>query len=887
MTGVTAYALGGGNVSIANHGTITVAGGVGISAGTGNGVANSVSGVVTIVNTGSVTALGSVASPVIQINNASTNGAVLTNSGTVTAQLLSTSSLNLAVAAYNGSVTINNSGNISGNVALATATFNNNSGGIWNVGGSNSFGSNANVINNAGTINIADASSFTASGTLASLAFNNSNAVNLLADSYAYIGGAVAGINGTNGTFSIGDLSHLEFASSVAAGQTVSFVDGNGWLTLDSPSTFNGDIAGLAIGDSIIFQGISVAGAAISGSTLTVTEQNSQILTYQIAGALAGTTFNVLSTNEILLVPTTATTLTGSSAPLSFAPLTAQFYILSNETISGAGGVGFNVASTDSTSGDYLTVAINQGSSVSALSGSFNGVNLTTSGANIALINAGTITSAGGRGINTNSGTGSTTIADKGNVSGGAIGIGASTTGSGPLNIVVGSGVTITGTSLYGILAGSLSGVVDINTSPGDTINSGSLGINAFNQASSIPQTNNSAISISAYGTINSGSNPTSGGTEPGGIAAGYRGTSGATLTPTTTVFGNVNVNNFANINAAAGYGIDAYNYGVGNITVSDGPGTTITATAAGTTAAGFAQYGIGAFGYEAGNTTVTAASGSTINSGNVGIYAVNQATAISAAAPSSVTVVALGTVSSGVNSTNAGFAPSGIGAGFNPNAASAFDANVNGNVFVNFGGTSITAAAGDGIKAFDYGIGDVTVNVGYNASITATHSATAASDNAPYGIGAFNFGPGDIAVTTSSGDIITSGSSGIEAINQATAITAAAGALVAVSAAGTINSGTILTNSGAQPSGISAGFLGGTSAASNLNVNGTIIVNNAANITATAGWGIDAFNYGNGDVTVNDFGTTISGAQYGIAAYAESGGTGNVAINVSFPARP
>ena len=236
------------------------------------------------------------------------------------------------------------------------------------------------------------------------------------------------------------------------------------------------------------------------------------------------------------------------------------------------------------------------------------------------------------------------------------------------------------------------------------------------------------------------------------------------------------------------------------------------------------------------------------------------------------------------MNSTNAGFAPSGIRAGFNPNAASAFDANVNGNVFVNFGGTSITAAAGDGIKAFDYGIGDVTVSVGYGASITATQSATAASDNAPYGIGAFNFGPGDISVTTSSGDIITSGSSGIEAINEATTIAATAVALVTVSAAGTINvTGTIPTNTGLPPAGISAGFLGGTTAASNQNVNGTVIVNNAANITAAAGWGIYAYNYGNGDVTVNDSGTTVSGAQYGIEADAESGGgTGNIAINIS-----
>jgi large repetitive protein len=875
-TGVNADALGGGNVSITNLGTITAASGVGIYAGTGNGVANSVSGIVSINNSGIIVAFGSVDSPVIQINNDSTQGAIFTNSGTVSAQELATSNLNLAVAVYTGSITVNNSGTISGNVGLATATFNNESGGVWNVGGSNWFGNNTNAINNAGTINVVDVSNFTASGTLA---FNNSDAVNVLADSYAYIGGAVAGINGT---FSIGDLSQLEFASSVAAGQTISFVDNAGLLTLDSPSTFDGTIANLTFGDAIDFQGISVASAAINGSTLTVTETNNQTLTYQIAGALAGALFDVVTPNQIQLVPATVTTLTGPSGPLSFAPSTGQFYILSNETISGAGGVGFNVTSTDSTLGDYLSVEINPASSISGLSGSFNGVNLTTSGANIGLFNSGTITSAGGSGITTNSGTGSTDLDDYGNVSGSAIGIAASTSGSGPLNIVLpGNATTITGTSLYGILATSMLGVVDINTSPGDAINSGSVGIFAFNQGSTVPQADHSSIAISNYATINSGSNRTGSGSEPGGIGAGFLGTTG-TATPTTTVFGNVNINNDANINAAAGWGIDAFIWGVGNILVSDDAGTIITATAAGATTAGFAQYGIVADNYESGDISIAADAGSTIDSGSVGINAINHATAISAAAGSTVTIVALGAINSGVNAGNSGSAPAGIVAGFNPGSGDVFSANVNGSVNVNLGG-SIIAAAGDGIRAYDYGVGDVTVDLGYGASITATSSATATSGgNAPYGVGAFNFGPGDTAVTTSSGDIITSGSSGIEAIDQAAAVAAAADALVTVSAAGTINSGAILTDSGSLPSGISAGFLGGTSATPNLSVNGTVLVNNDANIAAAAGAGIQAFNYGNGNVTVNDSsGTTIIGAEYGIAGYTESGGTGNLAINI------
>ena len=887
-TGVNAYALGGGNVSITNHGTISVATGIGISAGTGNGVANSVSGVVTIINTGSVTALGSITSPVIQINNESTQGAVFTNSGTVTSQQFSAGNLNQAVGAYNGSITINNSGIISGNVGLATATFNNNSGGTWNVSGSNSFGSNANAINNAGIISIAGTSLFTASGTLA---FNNSNTVTLQPDSYAYIGAAVAGLNGTSGTFSIGDFSTLEFGNSVAAGQTVSFVDGNALLALDSPFSFGGTISQLTIGDSIEFQGFfSVSNETISsdGSTLTVTLQatstsSAQVQTYSLSDlALPSSVvrFSQLSADEIQLVPTSAVSI-GSSGPRSLTPSTQEFYILSNATISGPGGVGFNVASTDSTAGDFLTVEINQGSSISGLSGSFNGVNLTTTGANIALINAGSITSAGGRGINTNSGTGSTVIVDNGPVSGATNGIIANVSGGGQISIVVNGGVTVTGTSTFGISAVSLAGNVIVNTSPGDLMSSGSTGINAQDQGASIAQTSNSSISISANGTIDSGATPPSAGNEPGGIKVGYNGGSNA---PTTAVFGNITVTNNATITAAGGVGIDAFNEGVGNISISDGAGT-ITATAAGTTASGFAQYGIGAFGYESGNISVTAASGSIINSGSSGIVATNQATAISAADPSSLTVIALGSINSGVNLTNSGSSPAGIEAGFN--ATSSFEPNVNGSVFVNFGG-SITAAAGQGIRAFNEGIGNITISVGSGSSISAAHTATSAdSDNAPYGIGAANFGTGNITVSTANGSSISSGSSGIEAVNEATSILPGTGSLVTIYAAGTINAGTTPTNSNANPSGISAGYLGGTSATVNTAVNGDVVVNNGANINATnaspSSYGINAFNYGQGNVTVNDAANvTVIGAVDGINAAANGGAAGDVAVNVS-----
>ena len=639
----------------------------------------------------------------------------------------------------------------------------------------------------------------------------------------------------------------------MAAGQ-VSFASGNGLLTLDSPSTFNATIAGLAVGDIINLLGIAVSGASISGSNLGITEVGGPTLTYQVTGTFTGTAFNVLSGNSITLVPTSATIVNGSSTPTSFTPSTPQFYVLSNDSISGA-GAGFNVTSSDSTAGDKLAVEINQTSTIS-VSGAFNGVNLTTTGANIALMNAGTITSSGGIGIFVNPQGGSADVIDFGNVTGNQFGIDVQTSGLGLLNIVVGGAATITGTTSDGILAIATAGSLDVTTLAGVTINSASVGILAQNQGASVPQANNSSISISTQGTINSGSTPTGSGKEPAGILAGYLGgTSPPTSIPNppiSTVFGNVNVQNGANINAAAGPGIATFNYGVGDISVSDGPGTIITATQAGTTASGFTQYGISAFNYGSGNTTVTTDFGATINSGGTGINAGNQATAVAASAASTVSVVSFGTINSGANLDNSGSTPAGILAGFNPNNAGLFNASVAGDVLIGDSGT-IVAAAGDGVRGYNYGVGNIEIDS--TANITALVASASTGRHTPYGIGAFNYGPGDVVITTSSASVIKAGGSGVDVNNQATSIPTGANSVIAITTAGSITSGTILNNSGSQPGGIQAGYLGGTSGGTaNTNVNGTVIVNNTANIAAAGGWGIDAYNYGNGNVTVDDW---------------------------------
>jgi hypothetical protein len=138
-----------------------------------------------------------------------------------------------------------------------------------------------------------------------------------------------------------------------------------------------------------------------------------------------------LSSDEIQLVPSTTTLVTGSLTTFTASVSAPIFYVVSNATISGS-GVGFGVSSSDTTAGGFLNVEITQTSSIS-VSGTGNGVNLvTTAGDSIGLTNAGSITSVSGSGINTivqNSGAGSIFIVDYGNVSGGNRGINANTTG--------------------------------------------------------------------------------------------------------------------------------------------------------------------------------------------------------------------------------------------------------------------------------------------------------------------------------------------------------------------------------------------------------------------------------------------------------------------------
>ena len=159
-----------------------------------------------------------------------------------------------------GAVTIDNFGTIIGNVVTGGATFHNELGALWNLAGSSLFATGTNVLINEGTIDTSGTSSITTSGVLS---ISNAGTVNVQSGSL-YIDAAVTG----TGSFSISNGATLEFGSSVAAGETVSFLGTQGTLKLDHSLTspFIGQISNLT-GTALIHDNIDLADLVWNGTT--------------------------------------------------------------------------------------------------------------------------------------------------------------------------------------------------------------------------------------------------------------------------------------------------------------------------------------------------------------------------------------------------------------------------------------------------------------------------------------------------------------------------------------------------------------------------------------------------------------------------------------------
>ena len=269
------------------------------------------------------------------------------------------------------------------------------------------------------------------------------------------------------------------------------------------------------------------------------------------------------------------------------------------------------------------------------------------------------------------------------------------------------------------------------------------------NKPTSLPSAN-SWISVTAAGTINSGTALTGANREPAGILAGYLGGSVIPTNLPINVYGEVVVNNSASINAAGGDGIRAYNYGIGNITVNQFAGTITALDASDPTPAGYG-IGIAANNFGSGDIYINMTAG-TINAGGSGISALNRAvsTASLPSVPSTsiVEVLASGTINSGSITTDTTTTvkdpAAGILAGYDPSNSDTVDANVHGNVVVD-DFASISAVAGtDGIRAVNYGTPDTQ---GLGGTIMVTVEAGAVVSAGRYGVAAFGSG-GNVSVT-------------------------------------------------------------------------------------------------------------------------------------------
>ncbi|WP_426424310.1 Ig-like domain-containing protein [Bradyrhizobium genosp. A] len=856
--GIFASTSGSANVSITNQGTATGTTFSGIGA---NLTAAGATGSVSIANSGTVASLVS-NSPAIGINENNVGTVTINNTG-----IIGSNASGQALYEGGGDITLTNSGTIAGNINVGNGTFNNQVGGVWAVGTWSGFGTasttgvvESNTINNAGTINLSGANINGANG----LVVNSSGHIDTL-----------SGTNMING--SVNNTGTLEVASgSLEIGGGLSgtgsvLVDAGAALVLDGATaqtvtfTGNGGTLGLNFG---------VGGTAISG-TIAAVSSNGGNFAINGWGAVTSTAGDGIDF-------TASGGTAGNMAEISVAP---------GGAITGAAN---GIVVTQNGTGDIFVST--SGPIVGQAGTGILAQDIGSGVGNIQVVSTGSVTGTGSalfgiqaQNLNAANG-GNVSVTATGGVSGNQHAIIAINDGNG--NVSVEAGGPINSTVQFGIRADEYgTGSVSVLTDAGSTINSGGAGISALNQDATLALSANSMVTVTNNAVIHSGTTLNPSGSVPQGIAAGYYGANG---TANTNINGTVIINNNANITAAAGYGVDGYNYGNGNVTVNEVANTSVTAdqyglaTFANSKGSGSVAINVGAnvavhantfIGIQAsttgvGDITIQAGDGDTIYGGSIGVNAQSQAT--SEPATGNVTVV-LGndTIHSGTHITgNGGTTPGAVSVGYAPNGSSTATNSVLGNVTVQ-SNAQITADKGVGINAYNWGKGNVTVSTGSASAITAPGN----------GIQAGSQNGGNVSITN--GGSINAAASGISA--NANLGIGTTGGTVAITNNAAISSGTGIFAGGNHVGNISItnnGAVTGTNFVG-INVNqtasgstgSTTITNTGTVTTLGTGSAIAVSENATGTVTLNNSGTIGSSASAG--AIFETGGS-QITINNS-----
>jgi T5SS/PEP-CTERM-associated repeat protein len=865
-TGINANANDGGNVSVTNGGSSI--GTTGLFAG------DFLGGTIFVENDGTVTSTVNSGIGISHNTLSSTGSTTVTNTGTVVGAV-NRSGINITNNA--GIATINNSGTIGNAASIATApSISENGAGIL-------------VINNTGTLDGSIVSNNV--GEVGANTTVNNNAGGLWQTSYITDSGT---INATGSTINVTGTS-----SGIVVGN-----NGGGAFTASAGSTVTADFLNIAQG--VGSQGtVTITGP---GTTLNTTAGQYQNIAVGFDGTASLTVSNqaVVTTTNMGVGGNHEAGITGAldvnNATLNTQGLTIGDAGTANATVEAGGTVstGFLFIGNQATGVGSLTVT-GAGSVVST-----NGLGFGNFGASATL----NITNGGAFDL----GAGASTIA-------GALHIGSSGSlgGSGTINgnVVDDGNITVASGTLD--IAGNLSGTGTVTINPGATLELGGSaaetiafiggGTLQLDNAPGFSGTINGLASGSGnFAITGQGSVATTSGdaidfTSSGGAVgtpAELSVTTGGPISATSSTAAGINVtqNGFGDItidtlNTVSGgnFGIEATNSSDGNISIETA--NTVTGTV---------QYGVLARTTGAGNVNVTTDVASVISSGGSGIVVNNRDLNLAASSNSMVTVTNNGTISAGPTNNLSGSASGGIVAGYNGASGTASAANtaVNGTVIVNNNST-INNGAGYGVNAYNYGNGDVTVNDAAGTSVSGTQYGLSAAQNSKgtgnvavnvganaiinagslYGVLATSVSDGSVSISTSSGDVITSGGTGLNASEQASAVSV--GHNVTVIANGTIHAGANLNTSGSGSAGILAGFNpNGTNTVGvpNNPVTGSVFVTSNAVVTAAGtNGGINAYNYGSGNVTVTTGATSSVTATAGTGINANANDGGNVSV--------
>ncbi|MCK1712828.1 MULTISPECIES: VCBS domain-containing protein [unclassified Bradyrhizobium] len=859
------------DANISNSYLIEAIGGVLALVGTATTITNNVGGTIQAngaeldINGEAVTNTGTLAA----INNGTLKLIATTVPNTGTVSVESGSMLDLAGATINGgTVTISGTLESTGTSAINGADFTNNgtidvTSGTLSIDPTSITNNLLIEVNGAGAVLDISGDPVNNSGTLeaingGTLKLTGLTVTNL--DGIVLVGGA-SKLYLSSVTINDGNLNNAGNLYSVSGFNKITAAVDNAGGSIEVQAGTLDLAGGLTGAGSLIIDGgatLELAGAnaqtvtfAGGTDTLQLDKVAGQSFTGTIAGqSTTGGTFTIMGAGNIT---------TSSGDALDFTALGgAPANIVLTPTGALTGAVNGIVVTQNGTGGISLTAA----KDITGLNG--NGITLRDSATGVGSITVNNLTGkATGTGVNSEgilvenlnaANNGDISITQLGGAVGGAYGIDATTQGGGDISINAGGNMT--GSSIYGIRARSYgSGSESVTTGAGSVVTSGSSGIIAVNRATSLDSLAGSTITVENYGTIHSGSSLNQSGSAPAGIQAGYTGaTTGSDAN--TLVNGTVVVNNHANITAAGGHGIDAYNYGIGDVTVNNGADTSVVGAQMGIRAralsggtgnvsvslganasvTGTAGYGVDAYSIDQGNISVSLSGNDTIISGSSGILAVNEAISIASDVHSTIQVTAHGTIHSGSTSNLSGSAPGGIVAGYNPSGDGIFSNNVHGDVIVTSDAT-ITADAGYGIEAFTWGVGDVTVTTGATSSIAAAGTA----------IGAFDHGGGDVSVTNNGSatgavgiSAIATGAGDVTIINHGgVTSTSLAGISVTQNEAGASGS-TFITNTGSivAPNAHAAIYIKENTAGGSVQIDnsatGTIGPAVASNVTST-----------------------------------------------------